>query len=284
MVEASTRGAIARGSGAWCARRDDDRRPRWRRASLARRQAAAVARRRFCHRRRAIATTVPSGRGSRRSRRRAARSRQHATVAVASLRTRQLRRSGSEYYQPSELIGIVHRLALALLEAPPVGLLPASPAHQAALLLSGGRDLGGRVDPDARHASLLPRPPERARPARRRLHRRVAGGRRRIDADRALADLLDAASGRLVVVVNPAAGAAARAALDTAYLMRPLSLATCATRTRRRCREAGRSAALLAPTSGACSSTPTAAAAGAGPANSTPSRTTRRSRRSVATR
>ena len=35
----------------------------------------------------------------------------------------------SEYYQPSELIGIVHRLALALLEAPPVGLLPASRPH-----------------------------------------------------------------------------------------------------------------------------------------------------------
>ena len=32
-------------------------------------------------------------------------------------------------YQPSELIGIVHRLALALLEAPPVGLLPASRPH-----------------------------------------------------------------------------------------------------------------------------------------------------------
>ena len=133
---------------------------------------------------------------------------------------------GSEYYQPSELIGIVHRLALALLEAPPVGLLPASRPH-IKLLFSSPADatLAGAsiLTPDTPvsclgHPSALgPRDgafivvsPGAA-----------AGG---IDADRALADLLDAASGRLVVVVNPAAGAAARAALDTAYLMRPLSL------------------------------------------------------------
>ena len=73
---------------------------------------------------------------------------------------------GSKYYQPSELIGIVHRLALALLEAPPVGLLPASRPHIKLLFSSP-------ADATLAGASILtPVTRSRCPPLRHRAHAR----------------------------------------------------------------------------------------------------------------